>query len=472
MRKVYVLGVVMLLAGAVLALPRLLPGQSNSVAAQDAQTAAVERISLNTSIDSTGTVAAERTIYLTFGTQGTVNKVNVQVGDSVKAGEVVAELNTNDLEYQISLKEQALVVQQTAYDNLVAPPTAAELAQAQANLTSAQSQLQSAQTSQAAAPNQTTINCSSVNSNQLKLETAQENYDEYVKDGYGWDATFIPDPDSTTGQALSSAQSVYDVAVAQCSNTTPAADYEVKLSAAQAAVGQAQANLDSLKSGPTPEDIASSEAKVKQAQLELDNVRANLSDAVITAPFDGVISAVNIVIGQAVTTATSAVTLLDNSQLHVDVTVDEQDVTQVKVGQNAIIILDALSDTTIEGLVSRIPPAGTAVDGVVTYNVRIDLTNIDNLNILVGMTSDVQIVTASQDGVLVVPTEAIQRNASTEFVQLYNTDRSTTTVPVTTGSTSDGLTVISGDITEGALVVIPQADNQQAAGVGPFGGGN
>src|SRR5262249_12939759 len=154
--------------------------------------------------------------------------------DTVKKGDVVAKLDTSDLQYQVSLQEQSLLVQQTSYDQLVAPPTDAEIAQAKANLLSAQSQLQSAQNAQTTAPNQVTLNCSNVDTTKTKLDDAQSTYDQYVKDGYQWDANFVPDPNSEAGTALQTAQNAYNTAKAQCDNITPVSDYDLKVQVAQA----------------------------------------------------------------------------------------------------------------------------------------------------------------------------------------------------------------------------------------------
>jgi HlyD family secretion protein len=467
LRKISIFLGILVIAAIILTLPRVFQAETPDVSAQDVQTATVQRTTLNTTIESSGTVAPEQTANLSFGANGTVSEVDAKVGDTVKAGAVLAKLDTGDLEYQISLQEQSLLVQQTSYDQLVAPPTDAQIAQAKASLLSAQSQLQSAKNAQATAPNQITLNCSNVDTTRSKLDTAQQAYNQYLDDGYQWDANFVPDPDSDAGAALSSAQNAYVTAKAQCDNTTPLSDFDLKDQVAQAAVDQEQANLDSLMAGPTKEDVDAAQAKLKQAQLQLDNARKSLDDAVLSAPFDGVVSAVNLMAGQPAPSGSAAVTLLDISKFHVDVAIDEQDIPQVSVGQKATVALAALPDTPVDGTVSNIPPAGTNSSSVVTYTVRIDLGSIAQLPVRVGMTTDVQIVTATEANVLVVPTQAVQRSGVNEFVQLLNADRTTTNVPVKTGTTSAGVTVIQGDISEGALVVVPQTTGTQTQ----FGGG-
>ncbi|MDX2137102.1 MAG: efflux RND transporter periplasmic adaptor subunit [Chloroflexota bacterium] len=461
-------GIIALLVG----LPLVSQTSGGRVDAQAQQTAVVERTNLGTSIETTGTIAAAQTVQLSFGVSGFVSEVLVEVGTEVNAGDVLARLDTTELENTIARQEQALIVQQTSYDALVAEPTAREIAQAQANLASAQSQLEQAQINQATASNNVTINCANVESTQLDLERAQDAYDDYIYAGYEMDATFVPDPDSEAGERLADAERAHNVARAQCNETTPDAQYEAAVNAAQAAVDQAQAALDDLLSGPTEEEIASAQAQLEQARLNLENAQAALADAVITAPFTGVISAVSINPGQLVNTAASALTLIDNSQLHIDVSVDELDIAEVEVGQPAIIKPEALDGLEIEGVVTRIAPTSSNNDGIVTYEVRVDLTNITGMPVRIGMTTDVEIQVGEISDALVVPTEAIQRDGQTEFVEVLNADNTTARVTVTTGATIDGMTVVVGDLSEGVVVIIPLREATGSGNGLPFGGGN
>jgi HlyD family secretion protein len=465
MRRIFLTGGVL---GAA-TLIALLVSQEPASNAQEVQTATVERTSLNTTIETSGTIAPEQTIYLSFGTSGQVEAVNVSIGDEVEAGQTLATLNTDDLEYQVALQEQSLAVQQSNYNELTSEPTEQEITQAQANLVSAEAQLASAQNSLSEAPNSRTVNCSSVNSALRQLEDAQEDYQLYINEGYEWDATFVADPASEAGTQLDEAQNNYDVAVAQCENTTPLSVYEIQVSSAQASVNQAQAALDSLLNGPTVEEIASAEAQLQQSQLQLDNARASLEDAMLNAPFAGVIADVDIVPGQLVNTSTTVITLVDVSRLHVDVSVDELDIPEVSIGQSVNVTPEALNGEAIEGMVVRISPTAQETDGVVTYAVRVDLNETEGLR--VGMTTDVEIVVSTEEDVLVVPTDAIQRAGATEFVQVQNDDGTTTNVSVTTGVTVNDQTVVEGDLEEGDTVIVPERENSGGSGFGgPFGG--
>jgi len=151
------------------------------------------------------------------------------------------------------------------------------------------------------------------------------------------------------------------------------ADKTLSVASAQAALDQAQTALDALLAGPTAETIAQSQALLDQRRLELENAQNALADAVITAPFAGVISNVGISVGQSVTGQNQALTLMDVTQLYMDVDVDEADIAAVESGQPVNISLNAVDDATLTGSVLRVAPAGDLISGVVTYTVRVAL---------------------------------------------------------------------------------------------------
>jgi multidrug efflux pump subunit AcrA (membrane-fusion protein) len=140
--------------------------------------------------------------------------------------------------------------------------------------------------------------------------------------------------------------------------------------------------------------------------------------------------------------------------------VDELDIAQIALDQGALIAPEALDGQTLDGVVSRIAPTSTLIDGVVTYTVRVNIPESSTLPLRIGMTTTVEIVVGGLEAALVVPTEAIQREGSNEFVA------------VTSGVTLDGLTVIEGDLTEGLTVIIPQRSDVSTGSNLPFAGGN
>jgi HlyD family secretion protein len=465
MQKWIIGGVALIVAGLV-AFPLLTGDNQNRAGAQvSGETGTVQRADLQVLVESSGTIKPAESVNLTFGTNGTVQMVMVEEGATVEAGAVLASLDTSDLEFQVRVREQALAQQQASYDALIAPPTADEIARSQASLAQAQAQLATSQIQATNAPNQVTQSCSGMAAAAQTLTNAQDAYNDYLTAGYSFDATFMPDPNAEASTRLRDASSNFDSVQARCNVSESEADKTLNLISAQAAVDQAQTALDALLAGPAADTIAQSQALLDQRKLELENAQNALADAQVLAPFDGVISNVAVTVGQSVTGQNPAFTLIDVSQLYMDLDVDEADIATVKAGQPVSISLNSGDGTTLTGSVQRVAPAGDLIGGVVTYTVRVVLDET-TLRVLPGMTADADIQVGTEAGVLVVPTESIQRDEQGQFVQVANQGGNALNVYVTVGLTQGSITAVQGDLTEGQVVYMRL--QPQAAGGGIF----
>jgi HlyD family secretion protein len=181
----------------------------------------------------------------------------------------------------------------------------------------------------------------------------------------------------------------------------------------------AQAQLDLLLAGASEFQIAVAQAGVDQAQVALEIVQAELDRATLVAPFEGVVTAVNVQAGQIAPATVPAMTLVNLSELQIVVDVDEVDVARLAEGQEVTIRVDALPDETISGYVKRIAPAASQVGGVIVYEVSIVLGDTD-LPLRVGMSATASIVIERLQDVLLVPNWAIRidRDTGRTFVNL------------------------------------------------------
>lgn len=181
---------------------------------------------------------------------------------------------------------------------------------------------------------------------------------------------------------------------------------EAAVAAAQAQLDTAQAQLDLLLAGPTEPEIAVVEAQVDQAQVALDGARLELQRATLDAPFEGVVSWVDVNPGQTVGQQMPALTLVNEEQFSIEAEVDEVDVGWLRVGQEARIELDAFRGRTLSGHVVAILPSATVDLGVVSYKVTIAIEPTD-LALRTGMTANAQIVREQREDVILVPNRAI-----------------------------------------------------------------
>lgn len=426
---------------------------STIVEAQENETAIIERRDVTVVVDGSGTISPERSLNLSFGVGGTVSAVNIAIGDSVTTGQLLAALDTEDLQLSVELAEQSVIAQQANYDALVDEPTELELAQANASIAQAQSALATATLGLDSSAAQEIANCANLDTATEMLEDAQQAYEDYVQAGYEADANFLPDPDSQAGQALSDAQTNYDITAAQCNLASLQADNAAGVEAARANLAQAEAARDALLAGPTEHQLTASAAQLRSAELQLEQAQNRLEDAQIFAPFDGLITEVNIIVSQTVGTQTVAITIVDISQLHIEVQIDELDIANIAVGQTAEVSLDALEGTVLTGTVSSVSPQGILLQGIVTYGVEVGLDETDAA-IRLGMSADVEITVAVLEGVLTVPRSAIYRNDELGEYLVIQTESGNQNVAVTPGYSADGWIVVEGDISEGQTVIL------------------
>ena len=255
------------------------------------------------------------------------------------------------------------------------------------------------------------------------------------------------------------------------------------LEAQRQAVASAQAALSLAQTPYLPSDILSARAAGDKARADLATAQENLAGAMIVAPYDGIISAVGLNVGEtssgAPPGATSAsatptpssgtITIVDPSQIRIDVQVDESDIPLVDVGQHASVTFDALGARPFDGLITAISPSGSTTQGVVGYQVGIELRNVRGVR--PGMTATAQIVTDEHDDVLLVPNRAVSRQGNSRVVQLATPNGPQSRV-VEVGLSNDQSTEITSGLVEGDTVLLPAtAARPSVPGAGTAPGG-
>ena len=125
------------------------------------------------------------------------------------------------------------------------------------------------------------------------------------------------------------------------------------------------------------------------------------------APRDGVLSSVNVRVGELFTGNTIAMVLADLQSYHMTVQVDEIDVRQVQVGQGVSLIMDALPDSQLTGQVTSISPTANEVGSTITYEVEI-VPDPTDAPMREGMSATAIITTAQVDNVLLIPNRYVR----------------------------------------------------------------
>jgi HlyD family secretion protein len=204
----------------------------------------------------------------------------------------------------------------------------------------------------------------------------------------------------------------------------------------------------------------------------VEQAQRNLDKAKISAPFDGIVSAVNYSVGDSAGSGT-AVSVVNLATLQIKVTVAEVDLPKMKVGNTAQVTLDALGGETYNAKVVSIGPTGTVTQGVVNYPVILALTDADSA-IKPGMTANLTVEVERRDNVLLIPTRAIRTQGNQKTVTVMYQGQSIST-PVSIGLSNDQFVEIPSGLREGDVVVLSQTQTRTAniPGVGgiPFIGG-
>jgi RND family efflux transporter MFP subunit len=358
----------------------------------------------------TGTLVAAAESNLGFQTSGTLITLNVQVGSQVKAGDLIAQLDSSDQTLALTQAQQAL-------NQLTSPAAIATAQQAvvttQTNLTNAQNILNADQT---AGSNQGANNnaYATLTLAKNKLNAAQLKYDPVSGQP-------LTDPAvAKLYQNLYSAKQAYATALAAY-NSTSATSNPLTLSSDQATVAldqaqvtEAQNLLTALTGGTVPANATGTGLNaINQAKLNLQTAQNNLANTNLNSPISGTILTVSNAVGDTINSGKTFVTIADMSQSELTVYMDPLDFSNIKIGYHVNVVFDALPTQTYTGKVTQITPqlvtisGNSVVEGVVILDAK-QATGVPPLTLPLGVTASVDIIAAQANNVILVPVQALQ----------------------------------------------------------------
>lgn len=239
--------------------------------------------------------------------------------------------------------------------------------------------------------------------------------------------------------------------------------------------------LAKLNGGADELDIQLQELAVKQRENALLDAKEKLADYFILAPFSGVVAKINAQKGDSTTVGAIIATLITKQRV-AEISLNEVDVSKIKVGQKVTATFDAIEGLSITGEVTEIDSVGTVSQGVVTYGIKIGFDTQDG-RVKPGMSVSAAIITDVKQNVLLVPNSAVKQQNNTMYVEMFvgetQTPRQQT---VQTGLSNDTTTEIVSGLNEGDKVVTQtittktsQSQTQQNTGIripGLGGGGS
>lgn len=425
----------------------------------DWQTVPTERGELVAMIGATGVVHSNQNTVLTWQTTGTVEEVNVKIGDTVEVGQELASLEQTSLPQNVILAQVDLINAQKTLQNLLEGDPLAVLKALQAVSQAEQALLEAERAYDRFEDPSWDFKLEQA---QVKVDDALEVLEEARQDLEPYLSRATDDPNRQYFEdRLAEAQNAYDEAVRRLEELKlqeKQAGERVELAKAQ--LTDVQAEYDRLKAGADAEDVAIAEARIAAAQATLNLAR-------IAAPFDGTITGVQTKPGDRGAPGTVAFLIDDLSRLLVDVKVSEVDIIRIKLGQETILSFDAILGKEYHGVVTEVARVGTSSQGVVDFVVEVELTDAD-ADVLPGMTAAVSITVDRLENVLLVPNRAVRVMDGQRVVYVLRQGEPIA-VNIVLGASSDIVSeVLEGELNEGDLIVLNPPVVFEGEGGPPF----
>jgi HlyD family secretion protein len=356
--------------------------------------AKVEKGDLAKSVVATGKIEPITKVEIKSKASGIVKKLYVDAGDRVKAGQLLAELDKDEIQAQVKQSAASL--------------NAAESNQgaAEADLVRAQADAQGVEVP--------------------TLKRAYERAQHMAKEGV------------VSQAALDDAQRAFEMAVnkqeiAKAQVTTDKA----KIAQARAQVAQARATLDQL-----------------QEQLSYTTIVAPIDGIVLSRDVEmgDAVSSI-LVLGSA---ATLVMTIGDTHEVYVKGKVDESDIGKVYLGQPARIKVESFKEKSFTGKVTKISPMGVEKDNVTTFEVRVSIDNPGG-ELKAAMTANAEIILEEHKNVLMIPEGAIiydkDKKASVEVPASSGKDGKKK-LAINIGISNGAKTEVTSGLKEGEQVVL------------------
>ena len=438
----------------------------------------ITRVSLEESIEVTGKTKPISSSDLNFERSGVISAINIKVGDNVRRGQTLASLSSVDLVAQVSQAAAALESAQANLNAIIEGARPEEIAIKEQALASAKSDYELQQNQAIDTINSVTNSYNDIlyfklsnlfvqsgdnykynvnNCDQSLISKIESNYKNAISD---YNDLKNIDIDSnvtnllniaknqielknliantslavtancvTNDSALTNAKSYISSAKASLVTATTELNTRVNnLNSTKNAIDRAEKDLALSKAGGDKNKIEIQRAVVSQAAAGLENARAQLAKNMIRAPYDGIITAVNVDLGSLAVASKSAISIMSGNVFEIEIKLSEIDAAKISLNQSAEITLDAFGgDVKWPGTVTRIDPSATDNNGVSNYKAIVSM--LDNKetkdhNVKAGMTANVKLTTNKKEKVLSVPNKYLKTTGGETHVMVIEGKKS------------------------------------------------
>ncbi|NMC52124.1 MAG: efflux RND transporter periplasmic adaptor subunit [Chloroflexi bacterium] len=419
---------------------------AEAAATPEYYTASVSVGDIELSASGSGNLISNSVVELAFSTSGTVTRLYVQPGDTVKTGDPLAELSASkELQAEVASSQLAVIEAQQALNQLQ-ENAEVSLASAFETYVTAKSNYEEAlfssqRTAYSRCDQETTTRLAQT------LERATEQLDKLT------DTTTEEYTEAKNNYETASANYTYCVSYSEDEKTLANA----ALSVAEATLKQAEAAYTELKeaSGVDPEDLALAEANLSNAQSKLEIAQENLKGTTLTAPMDGTVISIAAGEGQRVD-ASTFLTIADLKDLVMEVSVDEADLAFLTPGTNAEMEFDSIANTVFSGSVIQVDPtlSESMEYNLATGKIRMNIENNPAAEqLLLGLNASVTLVKEKAEDALLVPLEAVRDLGNGSYaVFVVGADGNLTFRAVEVGITTETQAQILSGLQEGDTV--------------------
>jgi HlyD family secretion protein len=491
------------------------------------KTVAVERVNLPIAISANGTIAPERSVNVSPKTSGVLKSLLVKEGDSVKQGQILAQMDDSNLQGQltqnrgqlasaeanlqkllngnrvedIATAKAQLAEQQASLEKLLNGNRSQDIAVAQAQLAEQQATLQKllkGNRPEDIAQAQAKLRDAEYAKNQAE-EDFQRNQQLYTAGAIALQILNNSRTERDRAQTqvrqaeqalalLRSGNRSEDIAASraaveqkrQALALIQAGARSEDIAASEAAVEQKQQALALIQAGARPEEIAIARAQVLSAKGSLQTVEALINDTRIRAPFSGIVTrkyadpgafVTPTTAGSSVSSATSSSILSLASKNQVVANVAESNIAQIRLGQNASIQADAYAGKTFTGKVTQISPQSIVQQNVTSFEVKASIVDDAKKMLRSGMNVNVEFKAGELKDVLVVPTAAIVRQQKETGVFVTGGEAGKPQfIPIKTGMTVDDQTEVRSGLKGNEQVFISFPPGLRPKSQNPAGG--
>jgi RND family efflux transporter MFP subunit len=409
--------------------------------------------SISNTIYTANVTSAEK-VNIVPSTSGKIETVDVEVGQIVNKDDQLFTIDSTELQYRVNQAQANYDAAAVAYNKVAT----ASIKQTQIDTATT---LQKAQNELKDATNAYNVARSQLNNNTTVL-TAQTTYND-AKANYDR-VKALYETNATSKVSLDDAKSKLDTSlaaleIAKTNAQTLLDNAESRLDNAKTSVESVTKNASITNTMINQDNIAAAQAQLDSTQAALDIAKHQLSNAVVTTPIAGVISAKNISVGEMAPTQTPSIVIENSNAVNVVIKVTETKINDVVVGMPVKLTVPS-TGLSYDGIVSTIAPEADVKTGM--FEVKVAVNNA-NKQLKLGMVTNVTLVNPAQKKMILVPKKSVINEDNTSYVYVINGDKLAKRT-VTVGQIKNQYIEVKEGLTEEDTIVVEGSSNMKDNG--------